>query len=296
MSNTGYLKDSPDRFNPMNVIPSRNITMKNVPHPVLGIDNKGNVKLMTPGKDYKFKGNQVTEIPLRQTGQRLDHGVLQNGGNIKQYQNGDEYIGELSPGMMFNPFENEGYNEDFRSDFKPSPIQQMSNFEFDKNQVAIDKDRAPQVSNILRDQSQMVDPIRRSMEEVPEFNLTRPRIDDTIKFPNQPMKGVVDDRQKYNPQEWSGMEYAMTGLIGLGAFNQVLQNKNKDFYDQQMRKFGNTNAMNSNNPRNPYGDFTLNNSVGSNFRPNSYQDGGEYDLSEAEIDRLRNEGYDIEFL
>lgn len=45
-------------------IPDRNITMKGVPYPVLGVDDLGNTKLMLPGEDYTFPGQTVTEYPM----------------------------------------------------------------------------------------------------------------------------------------------------------------------------------------------------------------------------------------
>ena len=44
-------------------INSNEITMKGVPYNVIGISDKGDVKDMKPGKDYKFKGSKVTEYP-----------------------------------------------------------------------------------------------------------------------------------------------------------------------------------------------------------------------------------------
>lgn len=70
----GYKADSPDRFNPFNVINSGNITMNNVPHPVLGIDNQGNAQMMTPGNNYKFPGDQVFELPVVQSGKNIHFG------------------------------------------------------------------------------------------------------------------------------------------------------------------------------------------------------------------------------
>ena len=66
ISKLGYSKNSPYRNNPFNIINSNNITMKNTPIPLLGIDNLGNRKIMKPGnkKNYIFPGNQVMEIPL----------------------------------------------------------------------------------------------------------------------------------------------------------------------------------------------------------------------------------------
>lgn len=65
-SQDGYKRYSKDVNNPYNVIPSRNITMKNVDFPVLGIDNLGNSKMMWPEEDYIFEGDEVLEIPMKQ--------------------------------------------------------------------------------------------------------------------------------------------------------------------------------------------------------------------------------------
>ena len=52
-------------------INSNNITMKGVNYPVLGISDTGDRKMMQPGKDYKFKGNSVTEFPMARDGKSL---------------------------------------------------------------------------------------------------------------------------------------------------------------------------------------------------------------------------------
>lgn len=67
-SQEGYRKNSPDRNRAMNIIPSGNISMKGVPHPVYGVDNMGTQKMMYPGYNYQFPGSQVTEFPVRQQG------------------------------------------------------------------------------------------------------------------------------------------------------------------------------------------------------------------------------------
>ena len=61
MSTQGYKRNSPDVNNKVNIIPSGNITMKGVDFEVRGEDNLGNVKIMKPGKDYKFPGTIVKE-------------------------------------------------------------------------------------------------------------------------------------------------------------------------------------------------------------------------------------------
>lgn len=65
ISKTGYKKNSKHKDRPYNVIPSGNITMKDVEFDVLGIDNKGNSKVMKPGRDYTFPGDIVLEVPLK---------------------------------------------------------------------------------------------------------------------------------------------------------------------------------------------------------------------------------------
>lgn len=45
-------------------INSNDITMQGVNYPVLGISNTGDQKLMMPGQDYKFQGENVTEYPI----------------------------------------------------------------------------------------------------------------------------------------------------------------------------------------------------------------------------------------
>lgn len=71
ISTTGYKKDSPDRFNSYNIIPSNNITMKGVNKPIKGtpIDKTGKPigesKVMTPEHNYQFPvGSLVHEEPL----------------------------------------------------------------------------------------------------------------------------------------------------------------------------------------------------------------------------------------
>ena len=64
-STQGYKKNSPDVDNPVNIIPSGDITMKGVEFPVRGVDNLGNTKVMQPGKDYKFPGTIVKETKYK---------------------------------------------------------------------------------------------------------------------------------------------------------------------------------------------------------------------------------------
>ena len=80
VSTTGYKKDSVDRHEPFLQIPSSNITMRGVPHRVLGIDNTGKQILMVPGQDYQFPGTQVMEYPIRNK--------MQNGGALPKAQMG----------------------------------------------------------------------------------------------------------------------------------------------------------------------------------------------------------------
>ena len=54
-----------DVNNTYNIIPSGNITMKDVDFPVFGIDNLGNSKMMYPENEYRFQGTEVYEVPIK---------------------------------------------------------------------------------------------------------------------------------------------------------------------------------------------------------------------------------------
>lgn len=74
ISTQGYKRNSPDVNNPINVIPSNRITMKDVDFPVHGVDNHGNEQIMMPGGEYLFGGDYVVETPLAAEGGQ--HGGL----------------------------------------------------------------------------------------------------------------------------------------------------------------------------------------------------------------------------
>lgn len=50
------------------VIPSSDITMEDVPYPVLGISDTGDTQMMYPEEDYQFDGDIVYELPMAQNG------------------------------------------------------------------------------------------------------------------------------------------------------------------------------------------------------------------------------------
>ena len=64
----GYRNDSPDKTNPVNFIPSGNISMKDVDFPIMGVDNLGNSQIMMPENEYQFPGDMVMETPMAQNG------------------------------------------------------------------------------------------------------------------------------------------------------------------------------------------------------------------------------------
>lgn len=69
-------------------IGSNRITMQGVPYPVLGISDHGDVKMMLPEQEYKFKGNKVTEIPMAQKGKTVSPIYVSNPNDprLKAYQ------------------------------------------------------------------------------------------------------------------------------------------------------------------------------------------------------------------
>ena len=71
----GVIKDNRGQWDhpgEITEIDSNQITMKGVHYPVLGISDTGDKQMMYPNKDYKFKGNKVTEYPMAQDGGWLD--------------------------------------------------------------------------------------------------------------------------------------------------------------------------------------------------------------------------------
>jgi hypothetical protein len=87
VTNTGYWPDSPDRNNDFNIIPSNEITMEGMDMPLMGISNKGDKKLMLPGKNYKFKGETVMETPVDK-GMFLGKFTYRDGGLVRMDQGG----------------------------------------------------------------------------------------------------------------------------------------------------------------------------------------------------------------
>lgn len=69
ISRSGFRSNSPDKNNDFNIIPSSNISMQGVNHPVFGIDELGNMKFMLPGEEHQFAGKKVLEIPMKNGGE-----------------------------------------------------------------------------------------------------------------------------------------------------------------------------------------------------------------------------------
>ena len=93
VTSTGYWPDSPDRNNDFNIIPSNNITMEGMDMPLMGMDDLGNTQYMTPGNNYTFPGNYVTETPVaKQGGVFLGHYTFKDGGLVR-----------MDPGGPINP-------------------------------------------------------------------------------------------------------------------------------------------------------------------------------------------------
>lgn len=94
-------------------IPDNKITMHGVPYPVLGISDKGDTKMMLPGMDYLFKGNEVTEYPLIGKAQ-LGNWLKETARKIidSEARNAPSYSkDEISFANAFNDARNKGANK-----------------------------------------------------------------------------------------------------------------------------------------------------------------------------------------
>jgi hypothetical protein len=74
----GIVQDNAGYLNPSNYgspvrIGSNDITMRGVPFPVLGVSDEGEVRIMMPGEDHRFRGSSVTEFPLAQNTDNLSN-------------------------------------------------------------------------------------------------------------------------------------------------------------------------------------------------------------------------------
>lgn len=116
-----------------------------------------------------------------------------------------------------------------------------------------------------------------------------------------------------------GFVTAMNAVAGLGIFNDVMsQTDIQKQYEEMLRRTGNTdNRFVAQNPNNPFGTYTPNAPMASNFMnvrngytqnigtgtmsakcggTKKFKDGGVYTITEEEMKDLLAQGYDIEFL
>jgi hypothetical protein len=212
-----------------------------------------------------------------------------------QFSNGGETGNDTqmwTPGMMFqptNPIEAmlTGANEWMDpTSYKPEPID-MSGFDADfaANASSIDAAREMNIKN---------NPVGID-ENVPRF------IGDS-ELAGGPQIG---DPQKEDEKFWniSPLETALVGLGALGSVNSMLEKRNYEGdYNRMLRSRGNTdNKYNANVPMGSKGDYTLNVGLGNNFRPDKttygrYQEGGEYQMSQEELDAFIASGGEVEIL
>jgi len=104
----GYRNDSPDKTNPVNLIPSGDISMKNVDFPILGADNLGNSQMMFPENEYQFPGDMVMEIPMAQYG-LSDSPLPKRDGVRLNYDEQGNVIGESSHIMKTETFDKKNW-------------------------------------------------------------------------------------------------------------------------------------------------------------------------------------------
>ena len=64
VNNTGYTPNTPSYNNPMNIIPSGDITMEKTPIQLLAFSDSGEARILNPGEKHKFAGKNVVEIPV----------------------------------------------------------------------------------------------------------------------------------------------------------------------------------------------------------------------------------------
>lgn len=90
----GYKSDSPDVNNPFNIIPSADITMKDVDFPVRGYGNNGIVHDMIPGKEnYNYgDADYVVEVPMAQKGKETPRATISQYEEPAWYEKAVDYL------------------------------------------------------------------------------------------------------------------------------------------------------------------------------------------------------------
>jgi hypothetical protein len=86
----GVIKDDMGQWNhpgEITEIGSNQITMQGVPYPVLGVSDEGDVQMMYPEEEYKFKGKKVTEFPMAKNGIRQEQKGLVNLDQLTNFTN-----------------------------------------------------------------------------------------------------------------------------------------------------------------------------------------------------------------
>lgn len=141
--------------------------------------------------------------------------------------------------------------------------------------------------------------------------------DNSIMF--DPMAEENNTQQVISRGDPLGFVTAMNAVAGLGIFNDVMsQTDIQKQYEEMLRRTGNTdNRFVAQNPNNPFGTYTPNAPMASNFMnvrngytqnigtgtmsakcggTKKFKDGGVYTITEEEMKDLLAQGYDIEFL
>jgi hypothetical protein len=127
-SKNGYKRNSKDKNNPYNIIPSSRISMKDVDFPVLGVDDLGYSELMTPGGEYEFPGNKVLEVPLAQLGGDLPKAQFGNIGNWVSDQV-DSALSYINPYNYERTGDKNPVASFFSGEFQSYPRVDAANFE-----------------------------------------------------------------------------------------------------------------------------------------------------------------------
>lgn len=209
----------------------------------------------------------------------------------RKFQPGGEQTGEpfWSPGMMYqptNPIEAmltgaEQWME--AGSFKPEPID-ISGFDaqYTANQSSVDLNRD---YNVAKNQV--------GINENPSQY-----IGDSELAGDMNKNSLDESKRKFN-----GNLFANRTLGILGGINGFLERKSdQDGYNRLLRSLGNTdNKYKATTLNGSRGDYTLNTGLGNNFRPDkstygSYKEGGEYKMSQEEIDAFIAAGGELDIL
>jgi len=243
ISTQGYKSDGPDKNNPYSIIPSGRITMKDVPHPVYGVDNLGNEQIMYPGQEYIFPGNQVTEIPIgyhrMPDGSIMsdeEHQEMQEGGqayndSLSIHKWGESNYKRFQEKPMMENWTSGGFGMPYNIFEAFNRLEELNNSQYDPSETIHGKlnfkDGSSGEAGVNRYPKPMGNkrPYQKPMTHIPSKEITNEyqslNINTTKRegIPTPPLRSIIGYTQKWDSEQKKWIQEPITQIIPKPSVN-----------------------------------------------------------------------------